>query len=685
MDTQTLNEEKQHLANTLTKIIESKTYLEKSIDALGSNTLETLKELKESSQSGDLEDFMARMSAEHSAYNIYDKYTQLSEFESMIQQPYFARIDVTDVSNENSTSLSAITSHYIGKFGFSYNTQPTILDWRAKVASIYYRYRYPQKNVKYDTPDGEVTKDLKLKRTYEIDNSELVKYYNNDIQFDESAVISEKISTRTGGVLEDIVETIQEKQLDIIESDPRRVCIVQGCVGSGKSTVAIHKLSHIFFNFPQLIKPERALLVAKNQILIGYLSTLFPKLGIFNISYKTLRDLIINIIFREKIRVSVDLDLDQDTSQIDMTYLDNLQKLVDSVAIKIDNEIKDLFSDPEYAAFSGAKYSYNQTPYENISDIISDIEEELDMQKENLKENPESLRAWLFKDNIKVLRKLITKLKKLQTSIEEDYMTSLVKQLKINTKEKLGYKDILLYISLHIGIIGFKDFMKYEYCVVDEGQDFSLLEYQVLGNLIVNGRFSILGDLNQGYKEEGIASWDDIQKVIKAAKEADVFELDTNYRSTKPIIDFANSILGKYTQTYLPKPINRNGADPEIIRTNSSAELLTKFEQAISADAQDLNKSIGIIVYDTSLMEDVNTIVNKLDIQKDLLIKLNAKTRIIYHPKAIYLTDFDDCKGLEFSKVYVLGLNVDAIKTRKEAKSAFVAVTRAMSQLSVYY
>ena len=108
--------------------------------------------------------------------------------------------------------------------------------------------------------------------------------------------------------LEDIVETIQKSQMDIIEADPRQICIVQGCVGSGKSTVAIHKLSHIFFNHSRLIRPERSILIAKNQILVGYLSTLFPKLGIFGLNYGTLKDILVRIIFSEGLGLAIDFD-----------------------------------------------------------------------------------------------------------------------------------------------------------------------------------------------------------------------------------------------------------------------------------------------------------------------------------------------------------------------------------------
>ena len=203
---------------------------------MGQGTLDRLKDLRENAQSGDFEIHLAQLDQANATFNIKDKYQRLEEFELLLKQPYFARIDLKELDTKD------IKVHYIGKFGFI-DEAPEILDWRTKVASVYYRYRYPQKNVKYETPDGPETRDLLLKRTFEIDSGELTKYYNNDIQLDESQIITDKISQRTGGVLEDIVETIQESQLDIIEADPRRLCIVQGAVGSGKSTGSSH-ISH---------------------------------------------------------------------------------------------------------------------------------------------------------------------------------------------------------------------------------------------------------------------------------------------------------------------------------------------------------------------------------------------------------------------------------------------------------
>ena len=238
-------EETKTLSTVVSKVKDARASLEEAMKSLGAFNLDKLKELRENptTNAADFQQFLNMLDTKNAVFNIPDKYKKLEELDYLGKEPYFSRIDLTD------PNTSEEETHYIGKFGYTEGKTPVIIDWRAKVASLYYKYRFPQKEVSYQSPKGTITKDLVLKRTFEIDNGELLKYYNNDIKLDENEIIVDKISDRTGGVLEDIIETIQAGQHEIIEADPRRVCIVQGTVGSGKSTVAIHKLSYIFFNF----------------------------------------------------------------------------------------------------------------------------------------------------------------------------------------------------------------------------------------------------------------------------------------------------------------------------------------------------------------------------------------------------------------------------------------------------
>jgi len=678
MDKNIKIKEQGHLSRVISRLKNAKVSLSKNMEKVGAETLEKLKEFRESPESSDFYQFLEQVDERDAAFNFKDKYKKLEELGFLIKDPYFSRIDLFDPKRRDARKI------YIGKFGHSEEEKPLIIDWRTRVASVYYRYRYPQKSVFYETPAGKETRDLLLKRTFEIDDGEVVKYYNNDLQLDESEIIIEKIKKRTGGVLEDIVETIQESQLDIIESDPRQICIVQGCVGSGKSTVAIHKLAHIFFNYPKLIRPEKSILIAKSQILVGYLSTLFPKLGIFDITYKTVKDLVVNFLYREEIDLDFDLSLNTDLSQFTLGNKKKLDTELDKVHEDFESRINDFFSKEEFEPFGGFKYSKNYTVYENLTEIIKDMEEELSMQKDSLAENPNSTRAWFHKENIKTLRKIINKMQDMRSELKHMVLTKILKNQRILPGIKLGYKETFIYCYIYSELIGFSKSTKYEYCVVDEGQDFSILEYLVMSKFVLRGRFAIFGDLNQSLVEGCISTWKDIPNIIKEARTARFFELETNYRSTKPIIELANAIMSPYTKNYLPKSINRVGLSPAIETFESKEEMLKKFNGELTKDVRELNKSIGIICFSKQVFEEALSIVNKKRIKKHHIIKLDSKSKISYIPNGVYIMNFEDCKGLEFSKVYILDKCLTNVRNFKEAKEVFVAATRAMNEVCIY-
>lgn len=681
MQDKTLKQENTHLKGVVSKIKTSKTRLEESMKSLGISNLDTLKELRENpvASQADLLLYMQQLQEQNAAFNITDKLARLNEMEYLIKEPFFARIDLTQ--NDIHENI------YIGKFGYT-EEKPIVTDWRAKIASVYYRYRYPQKNVSYITPSGKITKDLELKRTFELDEGQIIKYYNNDLQLDESQIISDKIQKRTGGVLEDIVETIQEAQLDIIESDPRKICIVQGCVGSGKSTVAIHKLSHIFFNYQNLITPQRSILVAKSGILVSYLSTLFPKLGIFDINYKTLRELIVNLIFREDLNIKFDFELDCNISEFDLKKIKILEDKIQDIAKEYEQKIQEILSKKEFESFSSFIYSPSQSIQENITELVKDLEEELHFQTEKLKDNPNSVKAWVHKENIVSLKKLINRIKKVRIALKNKTLTDICINYEIDTKKSLNYLQSIVYVYLYNQLVGFSNTEKYQYCVIDEGQDLSPLEYLILGKLVMNGRFCILGDLNQSYLDEGLNTWDTIKEVISDAKNAQTFELSTNYRSTKQIIEFANNILSKYTNSYLPKSINRIGEFPIVKSVSNFNNIVLDLRNNLKEDLKNLDKSIGIICFNKKYFDTTSELLLEFikthAISADKFIKLDEKSRISYLPKGIYLTEFKNCKGLEFSKVYILGMSQNSVLNFTNAKKAFVAVTRAMNCVIIY-
>jgi len=162
------------------------------------------------------------------------------------------------------------------------------------------------------------------------------------------------------------------------------------------------------------------------------------------------------------------------------------------------------------------------------------------------------------------------------------------------------------------------------------------------------------------------------------------FELSTNYRSTRPIIEFARNILAPYTKDFMPESINRKGEQPAAKMVSSADDVVSGFLSDIKEDVKILNKSIGVICYEKSLFDRITTEMKKIIKNKENLVILDSGTRVNYIPKGVYVMDAENSKGLEFSKVYVLGLNPGEIKTFEEARRAFVVTTRAMNELVIY-
>ena len=676
MNPEILKLENKKSQEVVSKIVAKKNKLDTDLNAIQSESIERLKFIREQGMSyQDMMDTMRSLQQELDVFDAATIFATINELDYLKSNPFFARIDLKEKdSNE-------FKPYYIAKFGFFDENEPLLIDWRAKLASIYYKYRYPQENVSYSVEDETFSYDMNLKRTFEIDEGQVLKYFNNDIQLNENEIIIEKIKNRTGGVLEDIVETIQESQIKIIESDPREVCIVQGCVGSGKSTVAIHKLSYIFFNYPQIVRADRSILVSKNRVLVDYLSSLFPKLGIFDLKYASTRDLIFRHLTLEKINLKFNLGIDTDISNFDSEFLNQFQSKIYSAKEACFNSVNEILNKEKYVSLVNFKFNPKESLFDNFNELINDITEGIANIKDEVKERQGDT---FFKEKSKELISRMSALKSelvsKRNSILKDHFDVITAEYGLT--EFLGYKQALLYLIIYHDFYGFKKNQMYEYCVIDEAQDMSLIELLYLQKMVVKNRFCIIGDLNQNLHNNPLSSWEDIYQLFDGTK-ITTFLLETNYRSTKNIVDFANGIISRFTNLYLPKSIEKVGNDVEIVKLDSE-DTYKKFKEMISQDYKDLSKSIGVIFNNSSDKEKILEILKEEITDTEKLIVLDTYKKGFYSPRGVFAVDFENCKGLEFNKVYLFGFDLEKIENYEQAKKAFVGVTRAMNELTIF-
>ncbi len=263
-----MNSEIDYLANEVEKMNEELSKLKKSVGGNYSDDVITKTTIHEANKR---------------------KLNQLRRAES---KPYFGRIDFKDIEK------SEYETFYVGKTSLTRRTDDKmlIIDWRAPMASLYYSGEIG--DVMYKAPAGLIIGDLKLKRQYEIEKSELINIFDKGLTpMDEylQTALWEKKDNR----LKDIVNTIQSEQNDIIRADKGKVVIVQGVAGSGKTTIVLHRIAYLMYTYQEAFDAEKLLIIVPNNLFLNYISDVLPDLGVEEIKQSTFEDIAMSLLNAE--------------------------------------------------------------------------------------------------------------------------------------------------------------------------------------------------------------------------------------------------------------------------------------------------------------------------------------------------------------------------------------------------
>ena len=208
------------------------------------------------------------------------------------KKPYFGRILFHDEALDKKESI------YIGKGGISKDaTHFMVVDWRAPVAGAYYESNLGK--CSYTAPgDVEMKIDLELKRTYEIEDGELLDYFDSEVIANDD-LLTKYLAKNKQAVLNEIVATIQKEQNEIIRKSPYHNMIVQGVAGSGKTTVAMHRISFILYNYAERFKPDDFYIVGSNRILLEYITGVLPDLDVYGVRQMTMEQLFVRLLYED--------------------------------------------------------------------------------------------------------------------------------------------------------------------------------------------------------------------------------------------------------------------------------------------------------------------------------------------------------------------------------------------------
>lgn len=214
---------------------------------------------------------------------------RLRKLKDAVNKPYFARIDFKEDNKQNSEKI------YIGKLSLmrEEDQELIIVDWRAPVANLYYEERLG--DCSYMCPDGRIRGDLSLKRQFSIDKGELQDIFDIDITTNDEFLQS-YLGASADNRLKDIVTTIQAEQNRIIRADMWTPLIVQGAAGSGKTTIALHRIAYLIYTYERTFKPENFMIIAPSKFFLNYISEVLPELGVEKVKQTTFEEFAMELI-----------------------------------------------------------------------------------------------------------------------------------------------------------------------------------------------------------------------------------------------------------------------------------------------------------------------------------------------------------------------------------------------------
>ena len=580
--------------------------------------------------------------------------------------PYFGRIDFeSDKNYQVYVGITYLTNE---------ENENLIYDWRSPIASLFYQNDLGKTS--YLAPSGKIEGNLTLKRQYVIKNRELLQIIDNSLNITDD-LLQQVLATNSSDKMKNIVNTIQEEQNDIIRNLSDKNLIVEGIAGSGKTSVALHRIAYLLYQITNL-QSANILIFSPNDLFSKYISNVLPELGEDNTKETTFSDFQSTYLKEYKqvesfpnfiARFYQQKDFNKDLVKIKQSDL--MIKLLENYVWDLSNSLKFL-EDYQDKLIYYSRSSLNELlkryekltiikRFESISEYIC-LQNDLSYKKLGKSIFNKLISLTNFNKDIKVIYTNFYKSKIFQSIYP---LTDLEIKEFVNKKE-INYEDSLLMIYLKGLINEFPYSNLIKEIVIDEAQDYNLMQYIILKNIFKKASFTILGDVNQTinpyYHYESL---NDINKVI----EAKYLRLTKTYRSSKEIIEYANKILNLNHVV----AIRKNIAKPVMERETEDLNYLVKdLEYGFNS-----YKRIAII---TKTDMETNKLYNYLKDKFNISNMLDSS--LIKNPNLVIIPTYL-AKGLEFDFVIIYTDLVNKY-TSLEKYLFYVAVTRCQHELIVY-
>mgnify|MGYP000690569489 FL=1 len=576
-------------------------------------------------------------------------------------KPYFGSIRFKEEGSEEEDNIYIGITHVEDKLDYY------VHDWRSPICSMFYDYETGPAS--YKAPSGIIKGNIIKKRQYIIEDAELKHIFDNDLNISDS-LLQEVLAEESSDKMKNIVNTIQEEQNKVIRNTEDKNLIVEGIAGSGKTSVALHRIAFLLYRIPNLTS-SNVVVFTPNKVFSEYISNVLPELGEDNTYDMTFYDLLCQNINEYK-------DIENFTDFISRYYKGNVDNY-DMVKYKQSDEIIKDINNYINNLLSTIKFN-NKLEYDNFIEI--DTEELNNMLNykynrfplfERIKEISKRIASNNYEGSTKNASSIEKKLKELLNikldlkDIFNNFYQSEYSKYKDKVNDKyLYYEDACIFLYIKSLLVGFNTNHVIKEIVIDEAQDYNKLQYLIIKKTFKTSNYTILGDTNQTINP--YYKYDSLEELTSIFESSKYITLTKTYRSTGKIIDYTNKILGLNHVT----AIRNDKASDIIFRNNiTKNDFLTDIN-----NLKTISKSIAIITKNDKEAEKVyNMLKDDLDI---MLIDGfgHIKRDLVVVPSYV-------AKGLEFDSV-IIYTDEDNKYQEKDKYLFYVACTRAQHNLIIY-
>lgn len=680
-----ISEEQEHLEVVQEVIRKQLDETDKQLDTNKENIINQKKYLWENIYELDAEEIASNrvnISEEHDSYEFYEKQKRL--LLKLQDNTYFGRIDFVFNGGNNAESF------YIGLGGLRDKSsfKSYVYDWRAPISSMY--YDFDKGDAYYDSPMGRIEGKISQKRQLKVRGGKLEYAFISDYKVDDE-ILQRELSGAGNTKMKNIVATIQREQNAIVRDKESQIMVVQGVAGSGKTSIALHRIAFLLYQNRDTLLSSDILIISPNNIFADYISNVLPELGEENISEVT---------FDEIAEHELKGICKYEPKYKQMEYIiqcgDDKDKRLNEIRFK--NSMCFLRELKTYAA--GLEDTLVHISEYSLGEYKVSKEKLTQWYGETFKNKPVFERLEMIADRIAdcyeteyntiVSNKLRNKIKQdfinmaSVTDIVEFYKAFLSEMNKkydaisdyITDRRYLYYEDVFPAILLKFLLYGKNDdnFDYIKHVVIDEMQDYTMVQYEIL-NQIFNCKMTILGDVNQVVDQYHTNILDDIQAIFN--QEVTFIKMMKSYRSTYEIGEFCRKLCGLNDA----ESFERHGKEPLIKACSSYDDMIAEIEKKIDHIDLSVITTAVIICKSASAAKKLYMSLDEEHKSKCYLMNNSGDQ----FTEGIIITNSYLVKGLEFDCVIVPEVTEEEYKTERDKQILYISCTRALHELNIYY